>query len=265
MKSGSTLVILSAIILCAATARAGAPSKEDLKKVLDKNPDLILDVLRSHKADFFKVVNEAAREEQERMREEQAAADKKEYEESFKNPKTPSIDEKTRVRGNQKAKYTLVEYSDFQCPYCARGFRTVEDLRKKYGEDLRFIFKNKPLPMHPQALPAAQYLEAAALQSAEKAWKFHDTLFANQDKLGEDFYKATAKELGLDVAKLEKDAKSQAVKDRIDADVAEAETFGFTGTPGFLLNGVPIRGAYPQEFFESIIQKLDSKPKEQKN
>src|SRR5438067_1171444 len=86
---------------------------------------------------------------------------------------------------------------------------------------------------------------AAAIQSPEKAWRFHDLLFENQDKLGTAFFKKTAKDLGLDAERCEKDADSQPVKDRIAADMAEAGKFGFNGTPGFLLNGIPVNGAYP--------------------
>ena len=192
------------------------------------------------------------------MQKEAAEAEKKAFEDSFKNPLTPEITGNTRIRGEKKAKYTLVEYSDFQCPYCVRGFQNVEELRKKYGKDLRFIFKNLPLAFHAQAMPAAQWLEAVAMQSPEKSWTFHDTLFANQDKLGVEFFKATAAELGLDVARCEADAQGQPVKDRIAADMAEAEKFGFSGTPGYLLNGVPVKGAYPVDHFDGIIQKIEA-------
>lgn len=255
MKS-STLSLFPALLLLLAGAAGAEISREDLKKALDKNPDLVLDVLRSNKKAAFEIINEAARDEQARRQQEQEVSEKKEFEESFKNPKKPQISEKTRMRGDRAAKYTLVEYSDFQCPYCSRGFQTVEALRKKYGPDLRFVYKNLPLPMHPQAMAAAQYFEAVTLQSPEKSWAFHDKMFENQAKLGEPFFKETAKALDLDVARLEKDAQSRAVKDRIEADVAEAKKFGFDGTPAFLLNGIPVRGAYPVEHFDSIIEKL---------
>lgn len=246
------------IAICAAAVPANALSKEELKKALNENPDVLMDFLRGHKKEVFGLVNQAAQEEQARRQKEEEANEKKAFEESFRNPKTPAIDDKTRIRGNKNAKYTLVEYSDFQCPYCTRGFKTVEALREKYGGRLRFIYKHLPLiKLHPQAMPAARYLEAVALQSPDKAWAFHDKLFENQDKLGEPFFKETAKALGLDVKKLEEDAGSKAVKDKIQADADEAAGFGFTGTPGFLLNGVPVRGAYPVEFFDSIIERLD--------
>lgn len=250
-------LLLSLAWLPAAAAPAGGLSKDELKKIIDANPDIILDVLKKNRKALFEVVGQAAQEEQGRRQKEEAEAERREFDESFKNPKKPLIDATTRIRGNKDAKYTLVEYSDFQCSYCARAIPTLEALKKQYGEDLRFIYKNKPLPhIHPQAMPSAQYFEAVALQSPEKAWIFHDKLFANQDKLGVDFYKETAKELGLDLKKLEEDANSQPVKDRIQAEIAEAEKFGIQGTPGFLINGVPIRGAYPLDYFESIFKRL---------
>jgi protein-disulfide isomerase len=95
------------------------------------------------------------------------------------------------------------------------------------------------------AMPAAQWFEALYLQSPEKAWTFHDQLFENQSKLGEEYFKALAKDLGLDVAKAAKDAKSDAVRNKIEADIKEAKGFGIEGTPAYLINGVPLRGACP--------------------
>src|SRR5205807_3152432 len=96
-------------------------------------------------------------EEQARVRKEAEEAQKKAYEDTFKNPLKPAIDANTRIRGAINAMYTLVQYADFQCPYCAAGYQTVVELRKKHGDDMRFIFKHLPLPFHPQAMPAAQW------------------------------------------------------------------------------------------------------------
>jgi protein-disulfide isomerase len=252
-----TTAILAAA-LAALAAPAGAISKDELKRALDKNPEVLLDVLRANKKAVFEIVSQAAQEEQKRRYQDEQEREKKDFEESFKNPKSPDLS-KARYRGSADASLTLVEYSDFQCPYCARGFQTVEALRKKHGDKLRFVFKHLPLPMHPQALPAAQFMEAAALQSEEKAWSFHDLCFQNQDKLGDEFFEKSAKDLGLNWKKLKADAQSEGVKKRIDADVSEANAFGFSGTPAFLLNGVPVRGAYPLDHFDMIIKRLESK------
>ncbi len=250
------ILLITAVLTVFGMGAQAAVSADQVKKVLNDNPNIILDVLRQNKKAFFEVVTQAAQEEQLRRQQEEEEAQKKDIDEHIKNPLVPAITDKTPVLGNRKARLTLVEYSDFQCPHCSRGHQIVETLRKKYGDDLRFIAKTLPLPFHPQAMPAAQWFKAAALQSAEKSWAFHDKLFENQEKLGEALYKETAKALGLNVEKMEKDAQGQAVKDAIEADTQEAAKFGFTGTPGFLINGVPVRGAYPAEHFESIIEKL---------
>ena len=277
----TTLAVLAALLLSSAAhaADAAAPKKkaaakaaadDSLKKELDAHPQALLDFIRDHRQEVFEIVSQAAQEENDKRRKDEEEQEKKDFEDSFKSPKKPVLPDVSRIRGNKDAKYTLVEYSDFQCPYCGRGYQTVEALRKKYGNDLRFVYKDLPLPMHPQALPAAKWFEAAALQSPEKAWELHDKMFQNQQALGDDFFKKTAKELGLDVKKLEADAASQKVMDKIQADEDEAHSYGFQGTPGFLLNGIPVKGAYPVDYFEMIIQRLDNPSadvgaKEQKN
>jgi protein-disulfide isomerase len=110
------------------------------------------------------------------------------------------------------------------------------------------------------AMPAAKWMEAVALQSPEKGWLFHDKLFQNQSQLSEDFFKKTAKELGVNVDKAAQDAESPAVAQKIENDINEAKSFKFSGTPGFLINGVPLRGAYPIEKFDEIIIRLGIKP-----
>ncbi|MBI3566535.1 MAG: thioredoxin domain-containing protein [Elusimicrobia bacterium] len=244
-------------VLVAAPA-AAAVSRDELKKALDANPDLVIGALKkADKGALFELMMEAQRDYQAKKQKEEEEKEKAELEAAYKNPFKPVIDEKTRVRGDKNAPITLVEYSDFQCPYCGRGFQVVEAVRQKYGAKVRFVYKHLPLvAIHPFALPAAKWQEAVALQSPDKAWVFHDKMFENQGQLGEDFFKKTVKELGLDVAKAAKDAESKVVADKIEADVKEAKSFGFTGTPGFLINGVPLRGAYPPEDFDKIINRL---------
>lgn len=253
-----TNLALALTLLLAMTGTAAAKiTKKELKKVLKENPDVLLEVLEENSSELLKILNKAAQKEQLRQKTARADAEKKAFEDSFKNPLKPAVSSRARIRGRRKAKYTLVEYSDFQCPYCEKGFRTVEQLREKYGRDIRFLFKHKPLDFHPEAMPAALHMEAISLQSQEKAWQFHDELFKNQSKLGADFYTATAKKLGVNMKKLAADVKSEKVARLVKKDMAEAEKFGFTGTPGFLLNGIPIRGAYPLSHFVTIIERLD--------
>jgi protein-disulfide isomerase len=258
MGISCALAALTIVILTGTAAQTTDITGNELKKALEENPDVLIEAIKANKKAIFDIINQTGAEEQARAQKEAEEAEKKAYEDSFKNPLKPAIDDKTRIRGEKDAKYTLVEYADFQCPFCASAYPTVEELRKRHGNDLRFIFKHLPLPFHPQAMPAARWLEAVAIQSPEKAWKFHDILFENQEKLGVDLFKKIAKDLGLDVEKCEKEAESQAVKDRIAADTEEARKLGFNGTPGFLLNGIPVKGAYPVEYFEGIIKKLEA-------
>jgi protein-disulfide isomerase len=247
-------------VLLAAAAPAGAEiTREELKKALAENPDVLLEALRENRQALLKMLNEAANEARAEEARKQAEAEEAEIEESLRNPLKPEIGPASLVRGGADAKITIVEYSDFQCPYCRRGFQTVEELRKKYGDELRIVYKHLPLANHPEAMPAAKLVEAIRLQSVEKAWQFHDALFQSQDRLGREFYLETAGKLGVDVPRMLEDAESEAVRSRIEADTREAHSFGIQGTPGFLINGVPLRGAYPVARFEQIIGRLQAK------
>ncbi|HAZ06972.1 MAG TPA: thiol:disulfide interchange protein [Elusimicrobia bacterium] len=248
----------AALSLMIAVPSLAAISREELKKALDANPDLVLESLKkAKKSSVFELVLDAQKEYQQEKAKEEELREKQDFEKSFADPLKPVVDAKTRIRGDEKAPVTIVEYSDFQCPFCSRGFQTVEEVRRKYGAKIRFVFKHLPLTnMHPEAMAAAQWMEALALQSPEKAWIFHDKMFSNQNKLGDAFYRETAKELGLNVEKAAKDKDGRAVQDKIEADIKEAKGFGFSGTPGFLVNGIPIRGAYPAAHFDTIIERL---------
>ncbi len=183
------------------------------------------------------------------------------FREALAHPLSPSIDDSSHVLGSPSASLTLVEYSDFQCPYCAKAADTVAALRAQYGNRLRFVFKPVALTnIHPQALLAAQYFEAASLQSPAKAWQFYDALFANQDKFGGDFFEAEARGLGLDMARLDQDVQGPVVEARLAADEREFHGFGFTGTPSFLLNGAPIVGAWPLSYFEKMFAIASANP-----
>ena len=249
-------LLLSVLLAASASAEI---SRDDLKKALDANPDLVLSALKkADKMKFFEIIVESQQEYQKNKGREEAKREQQELEKAFKNPLKPEIGADARTRGNADAPITVVEYSDFQCPYCVQGYKNLEQLRKTYGAKLRVVFKNFPLDFHPMAMPAAQWFEALSLQSPEKAWTFHDTLFENQSKLGEDYFKLVARDLGLDAEKAAKDAKSDAVKNKIEADIKEGKGFGIEGTPAYLINGVPLRGAYPVKAFEEIISKLQA-------
>jgi protein-disulfide isomerase len=155
------------------------------------------------------------------------------------------------VRGPAEAAVTIVEYSDFECPFCARVVPTLNQIAETYGDRVKLVYKHLPLRIHPQAQPAAAASEAARLQG--RFWEMHDKIFANQRELSDEQYVQWAQELGLDVERFERDRKSEAVKARIASDEQEASRLGVGGTPAFFINGRFLSGAQPFESFQRMI------------
>jgi protein-disulfide isomerase len=160
------------------------------------------------------------------------------------------------VKGDPEAKVTIVEFSDFQCPFCGRAIPVLKQVESKYGKDVRLAFKHNPLPMHPDAPYAARAAIAAGKQG--KFWQMHDKLFeaniaGTQDGLKPVPIDAMARDLGLDLDQFHRDISSQEVKDQVDADQAQARALGASGTPYFYVNGQRIAGAQQFEQFKLVI------------
>ncbi|HKA14192.1 MAG TPA: thioredoxin domain-containing protein [Myxococcota bacterium] len=156
------------------------------------------------------------------------------------------------VRGDPNAKVAVVEFSDFQCPYCGRSVRTLNQIAETYGDKVRIVFKHMPLGMHVNAPAAHAAAEAAHRQG--KFWEMHNRIFANQAQMSPEKYREYAREIGLDLARYDRDLADASLKQRIDADVDEAEKLGVTGTPAWFVNGRFVPGAVP---FETIKRMLD--------
>jgi protein-disulfide isomerase len=237
---------------------ACAPSSKQLKEAIEKDPSIIYVAIEKDPKGFFETVKKAQETYAKKAQEDMMAEEGKKRDEEFANPLKPVVEDNRVMFGPKDAKVTIVEYSDFECPYCSKGYQTVKEIEKNYPKDVRIVFKHLPLEFHPKALPAAKYFEAIAKQSPEKAEKFHDTIFQNQDKLkkdGESYLKSVAKELGMNMKKLDTDLNDPSVMSRINADTEEAKKFQISGTPGFIINGVSLRGAYPYEEFKTIIDR----------
>lgn len=155
------------------------------------------------------------------------------------------------IRGDKNAKITIVAFSDFQCPFCNRVNPTLTKLLETYPGKVRVAFKHLPLRIHPDAPAAHAAAEAANRQG--KFWEMYDKIFANQRDLKPETFKRYATEIGLDVAKFEKDVEDAAVKARIDADMKEADKLGVAGTPAFFINGKYLSGAQPYETFQKMV------------
>ncbi|MFN7906294.1 MAG: DsbA family protein [Pseudobdellovibrionaceae bacterium] len=237
---------------------ACAPTPKQIREAIEKEPEIVFVAIEKAPEKFIEVVNKAAQEAQKKSQQNAVDQEQKQREEEFKNPLKPEIDETRVFFGNKNAKITIVEYSDFECPFCTKGHVTVKEILKNYPNDVRILFKHLPLDFHPKALPAAKYYEALARQGHDKAEKFHDAMFESQNELktkGEAFMKDVAKKLGANMTKLEADLKDESLLKRIDSDIEEAKKFNISGTPGFVINGVSLRGAYPYSEFQSIIDK----------
>jgi protein-disulfide isomerase len=153
--------------------------------------------------------------------------------------------------GSSDAEVEIVEFSDFQCPFCSRVWPTLEKVRQEYGDDVRIVFKHLPLRIHPKAPAAHAAAEAAHRQG--KFWEMHDAIFANPRELSPEQFEKYAQEIGLDVDKFKKDVASPDVKARVDADQSEAAKLGVSGTPSFFINGRYLSGAQPFEEFKKRI------------
>jgi protein-disulfide isomerase len=251
------------LVLLLGLSLLGCTSKDQLKKMLAEDPTILTEAIEKNPSVILEALNKAVRKAQEEEGKKRQDEEKKQLEDSYNNPLQPVLRADEAIRGTKGAPLVLVEYSDFQCPYCARGFETVLKLLEKFKGKIQFVYKHLPLDFHPQAMIASQYYEALRLQSEEKAFAFHDKLYKDQGKLknGEAFLKDLAKSVGGDMAKLAKDINSEAVLKRIKEDEEEAKKFNFQGTPGFVFNGVPVRGAYPAEHFEQIAEELKKRGK----
>jgi len=162
------------------------------------------------------------------------------------------------VWGPESAKITVVEFSDFECPFCSRVLPTLQRLRQEYGDDLRVVFKHLPLSIHARARGA--HLASVAAQRQGKFWEMHNKMFEHQRLLSEAQYVEWARELGLDVAKFEADMKSPEVAAIVDRDLAHASELNVSGTPAFFINGRFLSGAQPYPEFKRVVDELLARP-----
>ena len=161
--------------------------------------------------------------------------------------------ERDHIRGSEQAPVTLVEYGDYQCPYCGQAEVVIRELLDSFGDDLRYVWRHLPLSdVHPNAQMAAEATEAAAAQDA--FWEMNDKLLQHQDELGPEDLARYAEELGLDVDRFWDELHRPKYAGRVAEDVASADTSGVAGTPGFFINGRRHRGAYDIETLTAAVR-----------
>lgn len=265
----SKLSRLEVLLVCFAAIFLGTSCKEsdnDLRQALSKslkeNPKILVEIIESNPLQFSEAIQGAFNASREQMAKERHERELKDFYQSFENPLSPVIRSDDVIRGAPEAVLTLVEYIDFECPFCARGYETVQELEARYSGEIRIILKHFPLSFHPKAMPAARYYEALRLQRDSLAIAFYHRVFKNQARLenGDIFLREIAADIGADMSALRNDLlQNPKIDERIEADISEAKSFGFRGTPGFILSGIPIRGAYPIEHFERVISELEKR------
>jgi protein-disulfide isomerase len=157
--------------------------------------------------------------------------------------------------GPASAPITIVEFSDYQCPFCGKWYDEVwSRLKTEYGEKVRFVYRDFPLySLHSEAGPAAEAADCAGDQN--KYFEFHDLLFSNQSNLGRATYEKYASQIGLDMTKFKDCLTTGKFKAEISSDYEFASNLGVNSTPTFFINGIPLVGAQPYEVFKQLIDK----------
>jgi len=158
------------------------------------------------------------------------------------------------IRGNEQAPITIVEFSDFQCPYCAKAEKTLRKLLNKYPQQVQLVYRNFPLGRHPQARIAAEAGLCAKEQSSAYFWSLHDKMFADPGHLKVDNLKQKAAAVGLNSKIFDQCLESHKYDLKLQMEINQAQSYGVNSTPVFFVNGVKIVGNQPIESFEKIIQ-----------
>jgi protein-disulfide isomerase len=170
-----------------------------------------------------------------------------------------SLADEDHAQGPSNARVTLVEYGDFECPFCAAMYPILREVRRAFGPNLRFIFRHYPLrDTHPHAETAAQAAEAAGVQG--KFWEMHDRLFEHQAALDERSLLRHARKVGLDEMRLERELAAQAHASRVERDVESGRSGGVRGTPTLFINGALYRGARDRATLVAALAKAAMRP-----
>ncbi|MEW5739059.1 MAG: thioredoxin domain-containing protein [Myxococcota bacterium] len=232
-------------------AKLPPPSEEQIKKVFDENqarmpPGATIDSMREQIIGFLQ--NDQKRDVTLKAFDELKAKNK--FQLLLEEPRVV-VEAKGPSRGPADAKVTIVEFSDFECPFCSKAEDSVSKVMEQYAGKVKLVFRHYPLPFHSHAAKAAE--ASACADEQGKFWEMHKVLFANQQKLGVDDLKAHAATVGLDAAKFAACLDGGGKKSIVDADQKAGTEAGVTGTPAFFINGKLLSGALPVAEFQKII------------
>jgi protein-disulfide isomerase len=166
----------------------------------------------------------------------------------------PVSEDRDHIQGPAEAAVTLVEYGDYECPYCGAAYPIIKDVQERMGERLRFVFRNFPITTsHPHAELAAEAAEAAAAQ--DRFWEMHDLLYENQQRLGEEDLRAYADQLGLEVEPFDQELAEHVHAERVHEDFMSGVRSGVNGTPTFYINGLRHDDPYDLETLLAALER----------
>jgi protein-disulfide isomerase len=243
LRSISLTVLCISLFACSIPTQAGNAQPTDTQ--LEAK---VLQVIRNHP----EVILESVKAYQQKQQQEQKQSQNKILEEMKANPQ--SLIGTSPTTGSKTQKIVLLEFSDFQCPYCAKAHETLNQFMATYQNQVTLVYKFLPLTqIHQEAMNSAKAAWAAGQQG--KFWEFHNALFTQQDKLGEPLYVATAKALNLDLKKFDQDRQGEAASAAIQKDMELAEKLGVAGTPFLVMNGNPLSGAVQVPELEALLAK----------
>ena len=209
----------------------------------------VLQAIRNHP----EIVQEALQAYQQQQQQKQQQAQQLINQEIKEN--LSSVLGESPVTGATEQKIVLIEFSDFQCPFCAEAHKTLKQFMAKHQDEVTLVYKHFPLTaIHPEAMPAAKAAWAASKQG--KFWQYQDVLFAKQDKLGEKLYVDIAKNLKLDLSLFNQQRNSEEVDAVIEKDKELALKLGIGGTPFFFINGETFSGAVPLSEIENVLVRV---------
>jgi protein-disulfide isomerase len=252
-RFGISIVLMVALTLTSCSKSA----QSDQVKVSPELEKQILQVIRNHP----EVILESVQAYQQQQDGQLQQARQTFLEQMKTNPK--AIIGSSPATGASTQDIVLVEFSDFQCPFCARAHQTIQQFMKAHQDQVTLVYKHFPLTqIHPEALNAAKASWAAQQQG--KFWEYQNALFTQQDQLGEELYLAIAKQLNLNLDQFNRDRQSQQAQAAIEKDIQLAESLGISGTPFFVMNGETFSGAVELSKMEEVLATVKAS-KSQKN
>jgi protein-disulfide isomerase len=230
--------------------KIASPSDAEVQKLYDEHKEQIREPLEKAKPALIKFLREQqAKQLQQALIQRLGASAQLNV--KLAPPRFEVATDGRPALGPASAPVTIVEFSDFQCPYCRRVEDALKEVRKKYGDKVRLVYRDYPLRNHANAQKAAEAGRCANEQN--KFWEFHDAMFANQSKLGSVDLKATAARLGADTGKFNRCLDDGKYAAQVSRDVSDGNSLGVDGTPAFFVNGRSLTGAQPARTFEGVI------------